>query len=70
MAVAQLYNKLAVKVRNGEVEVQQANDDLKFAAAAEESVGGLWATKTVALAVKSARLAVAERQLRMHRQPA
>ena len=66
--MAQLYSKLATRVRNGEVEVQQATADLQFAAAAEKSVAGLWATKTVAAAVKSARAAVAEQQLRMHRQ--
>ena len=70
MAVAQLYTKLATDVRTGEVEVQQAKHDLEFAAAAERSVGGMWATKKVAAAVQSARLAVAGRQLQMQRQRA
>ena len=41
--------------------------DLYFAADVVESVGGIWATKTVEKAVTAARQAVAQQQLKMRR---
>lgn len=65
--MAELYTKLARDVGAGNVEVQQAQKDLEFAADAAKSVGRVWATKTAERAVEAAKLAVAAQQLKMRR---
>ena len=65
--VAQLYKKLAQDISSGKVEVQQAQDDLEFAADAKARVGGIWASQVVGGAVKAVKLAIATQQLQMRK---
>jgi hypothetical protein len=61
--VAQLYTELVKDMEKGKTTVQQAQQDLRLAAAATKAVGGIWGSKTVAAAVTKAQIAVAKQQL-------
>lgn len=61
--MVKLYAQLAKDVADGKVGLQQAQSDLAFAAKAVAAVKGIWASPTVAAAVKNAQMAVNVLQL-------
>ena len=65
--VAKLYTQLASDIEKGATSVQQAQQDVKFAAAATKAVGGIWDRKAVTEAVAKAQVAVAKQQLMRQR---